>query len=593
MKKFFISFLATLAGIWFSLLLAVIGLVIVIAAAAVSSGGQKSVTIKDNSILTVDLSGPIYERQPKINYKNLILNRDTDYQLISDITGSIEAAATDDHIDGIVLNCEGASAGISNRSAIVESLRKFKEKAPDKWIYAYGDFYTQGDYYVASVADSIFINPIGMVELTGLASTTYYLKNLCDKLGIDVQVVKVGTYKSAVEPYIRETMSEPAREQQELYLNNIWQNLSSVIAEGRGVDVQKVNDWANNLVAVQATEAYLPEKIVDGLLYRHEFDQRLADLTGQDKVKNLRTVSTADYATTIDNSKVGNGKGANIAVLYACGEIVDNGDDDISSSAMVPEILDLAENEDIDALVMYVNSPGGSAYASEQIWEALQQFKKISGKPFYVSMADYAASGGYYISCGADKIFAHPTTLTGSIGIFGIIPNYEHLVKDKVGINYVTVATNPDALLPDGSKPMTPRQANAMQAYVERGYDLFTKRCAEGRHISQDSIKAIAEGRVWDGSEAIKLGLVDQLGGLNDAIAAIASELNVESYTISTFPSVKSKWYEQIIEAAGTDIKASFLRSELGEAASIYETVRQIKGMAPIQCRMEFTELRF
>lgn len=593
MKKFFISFLATLAGIWFSLLLAVIGLIIVVAAAAVSSGGQKTVNIKDNSILTVDLSGPIYERQPKIDYKTLIFNGDTDYQIVSDITGSIEAAADDDRIEGIVINCEGASIGISNRTAIVESLRKFKEKAPDKWIYAYGDIYTQGDYYVASVADSIFINLIGMVELSGLASTTFYFKNLCDKLGVDVQVVKVGTYKSAVEPYIRETMSEPAREQQELYLNNIWQNISSGIADGRGVDVKKVNDWANDLVTLQNTEAYLPEKIVDGLLYRHEFDQRLADLTGRDKAKDLRTVSTADYATTIDMSKVGNGKGANIAVLYACGEIYDSGSDGIVSTDMVKEILDLAENEDIDALVMYVNSPGGSAFASEQIWEALQQFKKISGKPFYVSMADYAASGGYYISCGADKIFARPTTLTGSIGIFGIIPNYERLAKDKIGINYVTVATNPDALLPDGGLPMTPRQNNAMQAYVERGYDLFTKRCAEGRHISQDSIKAIAEGRVWDGSEAIKLGLVDELGGLDEAIAAMAGELNVESYTISTYPALKTKWYEQLIEAAGTDIKASFVRSELGEAASLYETVRKIKDMSPLQCRMEFTELKF
>ena len=239
---------------------------------------------------------------------------------------------------------------------------------------------------------------------------------------------------------------------------------------------------------------------------------------------------------------------------------------------------------------MYVNSGGGSAFASEQIWEALEQFKAITGKPFYVSMADYAASGGYYISCGADKIFAQPTTLTGSIGIFGIIPNANKLVTEKIGVTLGTVQTNPNANFPTLMEPMTPTQKAAMQSYVERGYDLFTSRCAEGRGMSQDSIKMIAEGRVWDGAQALKLGLVDMLGGLDMAIAEMAKELNVETYTITEYPTLKPKWYDAIVEA-GADIKAGIIKNELGECADIYETVNRIKGMSTLQCRMDYVTI--
>lgn len=591
MKKFFISFLATLAGIWFSLMLVVIGTLIVIGAAMASSGGSSTVNIKDNSILTVDLSHPILDRQPNLDIINLMRGEDTNFQILSDITGSVRAAASDDRIEGIFIKCDGTAAGLAQRSAIVEALKDFKKNAPEKWIYAYSDSYTQGDYYIAAAAaDSIFLNPVGQVDVHGLASTTLFFHRLLEKVGVEVQVVKVGTYKSAVEPFLLDGMSEPSREQQQLYLDNIWQTVSSAIAEGRGVDTAKVNEWADNFIFTKQTEDYLPEKIVDAITYRHEFDQKLANLTGREKIKDIAYVSTADYAKSADISKVGDGKGANIAVLYACGEITDNDGDGIVAADMVPEILDLAENDDIDALVMYVNSPGGSAFASEQIWEALEQFKKITGKPFYVSMADYAASGGYYISSGADKIFAQPVTLTGSIGIFGMIPNAQRLLSDKLGINTGTVKTNANGNFPSILEPMTPAQAAAMQKYVEDGYDLFTKRCAEGRHISQDSIKMIGEGRVWDGREALKLGLVDELGGLDAALADMASRLNVETYTVSTFPNPKQKWYAPLLEA-GNELKTSLVRDELGEMASLYDTIRRVKGMSALQCRMDFVEV--
>lgn len=590
MKKFFISFLGALAGIWFSLLLAMIGFIIVITAAVASSGSQGSVDIKKHSILRLDLSGVILDTQPKLNFMSVVRGEEKGAQILSEITGSIIAAATDDRIDGIAIECAGADAGLSQCSAIVEALRKFKEKAPGKWVYAYGDAYTQGDYYIASVADSLFLNPVGQVDLHGLSSTTLFFHKLLEKIGVEVQVVKVGTYKSAVEPFILDNMSEPSREQQQLYLGNIWQTLASSIADARGVSEAEVNKWADEFIFTKDPKDYPQMKVVDALTYRHEYDDRLTALTEAKKVDDLEYVSTSTYAKNNDLSKVGDGKGAEIAVLYACGDITDESGDGIVASEMVPQIMKLIDNEDIDALIMYVNSPGGSAFASEQIWEALQQFKKVTGKPFYVSMADYAASGGYYISCGADKIYAQPVTLTGSIGIFGMIPNGKRLLNDKLGINTGTVKTNANGNFPSLMEPMTPAQMAAMQGYVERGYELFTKRCAEGRNIPQDSIKKIGEGRVWDGSEALKLGLVDKLGGLDTALADMAAQLNVESYTVTVYPDAKQKWYAPLLEA-GADFKASLVRDELGEMASLYDTLRRVKGMSTLQCRMDFVDV--
>ena len=590
MKNFFISFLATLAGIWFSLFLAFFAFLLIIAAAMASSFKSPTVKIEKESVLKIDLSGEILDTNPKIDVMSIIRNREAGWQLLSDITGSIVAAASDDRIEGIVIDCESSSAGLAQRTAIIEALKKFKKEAPEKWIYAYSDMYTQGDYYIASTADSIFINPVGQVDIHGLSATTLYYHQLLQKIGVDVQVVKVGTYKSAVEPFILDGMSEPSREQQQLYLDNIWRTVSGHIAESRGVDTTTVNKWADGFVFAKDAKEYPAMKLVDALAYRHEFDKKIAGLTGHDKAKDIDYVTPSAYAKANELNKVGNGKGAEIAILYACGEITDYDGDGIVASDLVPQILGLAENEDIDALVMYVNSPGGSAFASEQIWEALQQFKKISGKPFYVSMSDYAASGGYYISCGADRIFAQPVTLTGSIGIFGLIPNAHKLLSDKLGVNTGTVKTNANGNFPSLMEPMTESQMAAMQSNVERGYELFTARCAEGRGIPQDSIKKIGEGRVWDGSEALKLGLVDELGGLDAAITAMAKELNVETYTISTYPNAKQEWYAAILEAGG-ELKASMVRDELGDMADLYDTIRRIKGMSTLQARMDFTQL--
>lgn len=590
MKKFFIAFLGTLAGIWFSLFIAFIGVFVVLGAAMASSLGSTTTKIEKGSVLLLNLSGQISDRPGSLDIMSAIQGNKTEIQGLNDIVGAITAAADDDRIDGIVIDCNGVAAGAAQRQAIVEALKKFKEDAPEKWIYSYSDSYTQGDYYIASTADSIFLNPIGQVDVHGLSATTMYFKNLMDKLGVEAQVVKVGTYKSAVEPFLLSQMSDASREQQQLFLDNIWGAIKTQIAEGRKVTPDTVNAWANGFTFADDVKTYLDNKMIDALTYRHEFDEKLMALTGKDDVDDIPYIDPATYCKDKDVNKKGNGKGANIAVLYATGDITDNDGEGIVAAKLVPEIMDLTENEDIDGLIMYVNSGGGSAFASEQIWEALEQFKAITGKPFYVSMADYAASGGYYISCGADKIFAQPTTLTGSIGIFGIIPNANKLVTEKIGVTLGTVQTNPNANFPTLMEPMTPTQKAAMQSYVERGYDLFTSRCAEGRGMSQDSIKMIAEGRVWDGAQALKLGLVDMLGGLDMAIAEMAKELNVETYTITEYPTLKPKWYDAIVEA-GADIKAGIIKNELGECVDIYETVNRIKGMSTLQCRMDYVTI--
>ncbi|MDE5785099.1 MAG: signal peptide peptidase SppA, partial [Duncaniella sp.] len=458
------------------------------------------------------------------------------------------------------------------------------------------DSYSQGDYLIASVADSIFLNPIGQIDMHGLSATGLYFRQLLANLGIQIQVVKVGTYKSAVEPFLLDSISAPAREQQQLYLNNIWSQLTDAIATGRGVEPQEVNAWASSFIFAEDPAYYVEHKIVDRLVYEHEMNDILAESTGADKPK---LVSISDYI------KAPNVKGldkvysinpesksrATIGILYAEGDITVDGKGGIASARIVPEIEDLIDNDDIDGLILRVNSGGGSAFASEQIWEALERFKAETGKPFYVSMGDVAASGGYYISCGADKIYAEPVTLTGSIGIFGILPNASKLLNDKIGVHTSTVSTNPasDMLVP--YKPLTKVQYDAMQRYVDRGYELFVSRCAAGRHTTPDSIKAIAEGRVWDGTEAHRINLVDVLGGLETAIADMARQLDAEAVTIESYPKLEPDIWAMIINASG-DLSNSMMREQLGFFYPHFRAFTQAIDTDPLQCRMQPFEIK-
>lgn len=586
LKKFFTSFLGALAAIWISVLLGGVLMILCIAAMAVSGSQNTSVVeVERNSVLCINLSGEITDRSRPVNIMNEIYGESTEEIPINELIAAIGHASTDKNIDGIVLLCNGASAGLAQSQAIIDALEEFKDNG--KWIYAYGDTYTQGNYFIASVADSLFINPSGMVDIHGLSSTTLYFKGLLDKLGVDMQVVKVGTYKSAVEPYILTQSSEANRRQQYHYLSQIWGGVSSEIAAGRDVDTTVVNRWADSYSFATDPQDYITDGIADRLVYRHQIDSIVSRSTGLDEDESPRYVSLSDYVKAKNLSAFGHSKGKKqIAVLYAVGDITEAGNGGITSEKLVPQIFDLADDDDIYGLVLRVNSPGGSAYASEQIWEALQQFKQRTGKPFYVSMGDVAASGGYYISCGADRIYADPLTLTGSIGIFGLIPNAEKLMSDKLGITTSTVQTNKGAF-PNFYSAMPESQRAAMQSYVDRGYELFVKRCADGRHMSVDSIKAIAEGRVWDGLTARRIGLVDYLGGLLDAVEDMADELEIsETYYIKEYPALKFKWWEEAF-ALGKNVKASLVKKELGEFAPLYDAAVNFRSMDPLQCRME------
>ncbi|MBR5898355.1 MAG: signal peptide peptidase SppA [Muribaculaceae bacterium] len=587
LKRFLTSMLGTLAGIWISVGLFFLLFILFILAIGISGAKQTQANIKDNSVLYLDLNSVIDERAPKFDIISKIYNQGNDAVGLNEILYSIEAAANDSHIKGIYINCDLSQSGIATRTEIVKALRNFKKSG--KWIYAYGDNYTQGDYYVACAADSIFINPMGAVELKGLSATTQFYKGLLDKLGVEMQIIKVGTFKSAVEPYILTEMSEPSRLQQQQYLGNIWGYLSSDIAAMRKVTVEDVNNWADSIIITEPAQSYIARKIVDALAYRHEVESKMKGLCGINKTDELNLITPAEYFSSKDLLNPDNSSNT-IAVLYAVGNIVDQGDEGIVGRTMAPQILKLADDENIKGLILRVNSGGGSAFASEQIWEALEQFK-AKGKKFYVSMGDVAASGGYYISCGAHCIYAEPVTLTGSIGIFGVIPCINKLLTDNLGVTQGTVSTNDNGGFISLTEPLTPFQRQKLQVMINNGYENFVGRCATGRSMSVDSIKAIAEGRVWDGKSAFELGLVDKLGGLDMAIKDMAQELGYNKYAIAEYPSLEEELINSLMKG-DFNLKSEILKKELGETYQYYQQINYLKDLAPLQCRMEVVEIK-
>lgn len=575
------SFLGTVAGIFVSGFLISIGLFILTVLAIVSSATHSEYSVKDKSILYLDLSREIVEQPASLDIMAKLTKDGPSADVLYNIIDAIDAAADDDRIKGIFIDANGSSAGTAQRKAIIDALRRFKKSG--KWIYSYGDYYSQGDYYIAaSASDSLYINPLASVDIHGLGGRMMFFKNLLDKIGVEMQVVKVGTYKSAVEPFILTEPSAASIEQQQLYLSNLWKDIRASIAKGRKVSADSVNAWANSFSFTFDATQIIRKRIADASAYRHEFIDKLKEMTDIDKDDDLRLVTPAQYIT----SKPHKSHKTTIAVLYASGDITESGKDGIASDRLVPEILKLAENDDIDGLILRVNSGGGSAFASEQIWEALGEFKEMTGKPFYVSMSDYAASGGYYISCGADKIYAEPVTVTGSIGIFGLIPNIRGLVTDKLGVTTYPISTNPAGAQPDIFAPMTESQRAGMQSYVDRGYELFVKRVASGRKKTVDQIKAIAEGRVWDGREALRIGLVDKLGGLDTALADMAKELGVESWSVERYPKTEDDVLTALLMMSDR-MEQSALERKHGDVAEIYRTIESIRQYQGVQARMQ------
>ncbi|MDE5568292.1 MAG: signal peptide peptidase SppA [Muribaculaceae bacterium] len=578
LKRFFISMLGTIAGIWIAITIFIIGGIAIVAAAIGSS--SKANVVDDKSILYLNLTGDITERLEEQNFVDFVRDLESHGQSLEQMLTSIRLAANDRKISGIYIDAAGSGMGVASRQELIEALEQFKESG--KWIYAYADNYSEGDYLVASVADKIFLNPVGNVDIHGVGMQTPFFTGLLDKLGVKIQVVKVGTYKSAVEPFILTSMSEAARRQNQVYVDSIWNFYANTIAANRDVTPTTVSAWADSLTFAWTAEHAADSRIVTETRYRRSVEDMLRSLTDVDSDDDLRLVTPEAYLEA-NAKKLSSASKDHIAVLYAVGDIVESGDGGIVGSTMVPQIIKLADDDNVAALVLRVNSGGGSAFASEQIWEALEYFKS-TGKPFYVSMGDYAASGGYYISCGADRIFADETTLTGSIGVFGMIPDLSGLVTGKLGITFSTVASSPNATFMSFTQPMTPEQLKAMQSYVEDTYDKFTTRVADGRNMSVDSVKAIAEGRVWIGSSAVELGLVDELGSLDATVKAIADEVGLADDAWVAYPEIKNDFIERLLEQT-SQLKAQGIILD-PEIVKYLVAAKRITELEPVQARM-------
>ena len=499
--------------------------------------GGNSFSVKDNSVYMITLKGELHEQGQEANpfasfYSSLYGMSDPSVVGLDDLLANIRYAKESEYIKGIVLNKGELAMSPASAKALRDALLDFKSSG--KWIIAYAENYSGINYYVASVADSIYMNPSGSLGWHGMSAQKMYYTRLLEKIGVEMQIVKVGTFKSAVEPYFRTSMSEADRKQTEQYLGGIWSNIVSAVSASRGISESDLNHYADLYMDLQPAEDNITYGLVDSLTFPQQMDTIVKRQIG---VEDFHYVSTFDLTSV----KKAESKSKNqIAVVYAEGGIVDDGRDGIVGRKMVKTLNGLLKEKDLKAVVFRVNSPGGSANASEQIWHAVTMLQE-KGLPVVVSMGDYAASGGYYISCAADYIFAEPTTLTGSIGIFGTIPSMAKL-RDKVGLDIDGVETNAHSNLMTNIvyKGMNPAERQLMQSMVERGYDLFTTRCADGRHMTQEAIKRIGEGRVWLGQDAIGIGLVDSLGNIDNAIAKAAELAAIEDYKTVSYPRRKS-----------------------------------------------------
>lgn len=583
MKKFFISMLGAFTGTWLAFLLSGIFVFFVAIAMVSSLSVSVSTDIPDNSVLLLDLSGTVADKPYNKSLQELVNNPEAVDNSLQDILLAIKTASESDKIKGIVINCNNISTGWASSKAIRDALSDFKQSK--KWIYAYGHSISQKDYYIASVADKVYMNPVGMLDIHGLTSRSLFFKGLFDKLGVDVQIVRVGTYKSAVEPYSQTKMSDANRLQTQTYINNIWNEFCTSVAQSRHIEASTIKQFADSLGMLSDPKLALSNKLIDQLCYEHEFESIVKENLKLKENKDISYVlpvelnNSPEYTPNVSSNK--------IALLVAEGDIVVEGPEtSIASATLVPEIIKLANDDEVKGLVLRVNSPGGSAYASEQIWEALEFFKG-KGKTLAVSMGDYAASGGYYISCGANRIFAEPNTITGSIGIFGMIPSIKGFVSGKLGVTSDVVSTTPNADL-SLMEPMTPFQREAMQNNVNRGYELFTSRCAKGRNIPLDTLKSIAEGRVWDGKEALRLKLVDEFGGIDDAIQWVAKEEKIQNdYSVSLYPVFEEDLLNMIFKSVPVNAAAA---QQPAQELYLQETVDRIQNILKqdkLQCRMD------
>jgi protease-4 len=584
MKDFLKYTLATVTGLVItSLILFFIGAICVV---GITSSSESETTVKSNSIMMLDLNGVLSERSLDRPWEKILGDGSTSIGL-NDIIASIKKAKDNKDIKGIYIQATSLNGSFASYQEIRDALLDFKKSG--KFIVAYSDMYTQGLYYLSSVADKVLLNPQGSIEWRGLATAITYYKGLLDKLGVEMQVFKVGTYKSAVEPFTSTSMSAANRLQMSEMLNSLWGKMVNDVAKSRKLTPDTLNAFANNLTtAFYPAEQSVKCKLADTLIYKENVRDYLKKMLRLKKDDNLNVLGLSEMINVKRNVPKDK-SGDVIAVYYASGEIVDKSSsyesEGIVSDDVVEDLNDLKDDDDVKAVVLRVNSPGGSAFASEQIWHAIQELK--AKKPVVVSMGDYAASGGYYISCGASKIVAEPTTLTGSIGIFGMFPNTAKLMN-KVGLTYDVVKTNKLSDIGISSRAMSDEEKSLFQMMIANGYNTFVTRCANGRHMSKTAIENIAEGRVWTGDKAVKLGLVDQLGNLDKAIDIAVQLSKVKGHSVIAYPKQESFFSLLLKEKPDNYIETRILKSKLGSYYEAFNLIRSLDNKATIQARIPY-----
>lgn len=584
MKDFFKFVFASMIGFILSFFVAFLLLIAIIGALVSSVGNEGKVSIASNSVLHVSLDYPITERTDKNPFAELdLFGLESKKTLgLNEILANINEAKTDDRIKGIYLDVSSLSAGMATIEEVRNALIDFKKSG--KFIIAYSEVYSQGAYYLSTIADKIYLNPEGMIDFRGLSSEIMFFKGALEKLDIEAQIIKVGTYKSAVEPFILDKMSEPNKQQVSSFLGSMYDHLLSEISKSRKISKESLFSIADS-AKIRAPKDALTYKMVDGLKYKDEVLDELKKLTKVDKKKDIKSVSLEDY-TANEEIKEESSKNR-IAVIYANGEIISGeGDDETIGSERISRAIRKARTDDkVKAIVLRINSPGGSALASDVIWRETVLAKKT--KPVIVSMGDVAASGGYYIACAADSIFAQPNTITGSIGVFGIIPNMQKFFKNKLGITFDGVKTGKFADLGSISRPLTEGEKMIIQLEVNKVYDTFTKKVADGRKKDQNYINSIGQGRVWSGTEALNIGLVDRLGDINDAITSAAKKAKLKDYKIVDYPAQIDP-FTALFDKSGDQVKAYFVKRELGDNFMYYEQMKSALNLSGVQARVPY-----
>lgn len=585
MKQFFKFMLASMAGFFIAGFLLLLFFFIGISSMVTGISEEKKTMIKDHTIIEITLNGPIKERSDKgpingIDFSGISVNKSPG---LDDILRSLKEAKNDSKIDGLFLNLSGLQAGLATVEEIRNALLDFKTSK--KFIYAYSEGYSQGAYYLASLADKIYLYPEGEIDFRGFHAELMFFKGTLEKLEVEPEIIRHGKFKSAVEPFILDKMSPENREQTRVFMGSLWNQFISDIAESRKIDVKDVQEIADNLGARTAQSA-LDAKLIDQISYYDEVLDELKRKTGTKNEDKLSFVDLKKYSHSYNQIK--EYSAPKIAVIYANGEIVSGkGDEEqLSSDKIAAAIRKARTDSTIKAIVLRVNSPGGSALASDVIWRETILAKKA--KPLVVSMGDYAASGGYYISCAADKIVAQPTTITGSIGVFGLMLNAQKLFNNKLGITFDTVQTGRLSNLGSFTHPLSSEERAILQQSVETIYDKFTSHVAQGRKMEQSAVDSIGQGRVWSGTDAKRLGLVDEIGGLDDALRIAAGLAKLPKYRTVAMPEAKD-FVKQLLEDLGEDVKVTYAKDQFGQAYDYYADVRSMINMRGVQARLPFT----